>query len=175
MRTPADLPEFFHAAGSDRVVGASQTSISAESHEGCQHLRWRVADAAVEVQPQQEDLSTAVSAAAATTAAATAARTILRFVHLQRTAAEVLAVQSLHCLGRITAGHLDKPEATRTSRLAIIYQSDRLDGAMLGEQRAQRIFVRGERKISDIEFGHGISWITMIGIARRVAWWAREY
>src|SRR3954470_1659033 len=118
MRTPADLPEFFHAAGSDRVVGASQTSISAESHEGCQHLRWRVADAAVEVQPQQEDLSTAVSAAAATTAhTATATRTILRFVHLQRTAAEVLAVQSLHCLGRITAGHLDKPEATRTSRL----------------------------------------------------------
>jgi len=168
MRTAADLPEFFNATGGDIVVGASQASIGAEAHERCQHLRWRVAAASVKAQSQQGGLATPA------VAAATAARFVLCLVHLQRAATEILAVETLHGLGRIAAGHLDKSEASGASCLAIVYQRDRLDGAVFGEQRTQRVFARRERKISDIEFGHGISWMTMSEIARRYAWSVRE-
>src|SRR4051812_43498853 len=81
-------------------------------------------------------------------------RLVLRLVDLERTAVEFLAVQRLHRARRIGVGHLDEAEATRTTRLAIVDQRNLLHRAMRSEEGSNRVFGRGERKISNIKFCH---------------------
>src|SRR5690349_1222627 len=93
--------------------------------------------------------SASVVAAATTT---TAARLVLRFIHLQRTTAEVAAVQRLHRLLRVGVRHFDESESTRLTGVAIVDQGNLLDAAVLGKQCTDGVFGGGEGQISNIEF-----------------------
>src|SRR5512138_1210684 len=96
----------------------------------------------------------AVAATAAATTAATAAGLVLRFVDLQRPATHVLAIQVLDRPGRIGAGHFDEAEPTGTAGLTIVDQADRLDGAVLLEQRAHRGFIGAKGQVAHINLAH---------------------
>src|SRR5271168_3291668 len=91
--------------------------------------------------------SVAASAAtAARTAAATAAATLtgLGFVHLERTALKVLAIERLHGARRIRVRHFDESEPARATRITVSDEGQRLDGAVRSEQCTNRVFSRGE-------------------------------
>jgi hypothetical protein len=91
---------------------------------------------------------------AATTTAATAAGFVLRFVDLERTATHVLTIQVLNGARSIRTGHFDEAEATRTAGIAIVDQGNRLDRAMLFEQRANGGFVSREGKVAYVNLTH---------------------
>src|SRR5688572_17124119 len=90
--------------------------------------------------------TTAVAAAAATCAAGL----VLRFVHLQRATAEVLAVERLHRALRVGARHFHEAEAARLPRVAIVHESDLFDGAVGGEQLTHAVFGGAEGQISNV-------------------------
>ena len=94
---------------------------------------------------------TASAATAARTAAATAAATLtgLGFVHLERTALKVLAIERLHGARRIRVRHFDESEPARTPGITVSDERQRFHSAMRSEQRTNRIFGRGERQIAD--------------------------
>ena len=85
---------------------------------------------------------------------ATPTLAVLRFVHLQRAALEVLAVQRLHGARGIRIGHLDEAEAAGTAGVTIVDQGDLVDRAVRGEQLAHGIFGGGKGEVSNVEFGH---------------------
>ena len=91
--------------------------------------------------------ATTARTAAATTAAATL--TGLGFVHLERTALKVLAIERLHGARRIRVRHFNESEPARTPRITVSDEGQRLDGAMSCEQRTNRIFSRGEGQIAN--------------------------
>jgi uncharacterized MAPEG superfamily protein len=106
-------------------------------------------------------VATATTAAAATaaeaataTAAAAATFTLLRLVHLERTAAKVLAVQGLHGALRVGLRHLNEAKATRLARVAVIDQGNRIHGAMSSKQLANGILRRGKGQIAHIQLSH---------------------
>src|ERR1700723_2263383 len=86
---------------------------------------------------------TTTTAATAPTAAA-ATLTGLGFVHLERTALKVLAIERLHGARRIRVRHFDESEPARAPGITIGDEGQRLHGAMRSEQRTNRIFGRGE-------------------------------
>lgn len=109
-------------------------------------LRWAFETAA---RPRERPCrSCSVSTRAAAVAAA--ARALLRFVHLQRASAEISAVQCLNGSCRIRIRHLDEPESTRTSGVAIGDQRYLLDRAVIGEQGANGLVSRRKGKISNV-------------------------
>jgi hypothetical protein len=85
---------------------------------------------------------------------ATRALTLLGFVDLECAPVHVLAVQCLHGARGLGIRHLDETESARAAGIAIGDQGDFLDRAVWREQRTHRVFGRGERKISNVEFGH---------------------
>ena len=91
--------------------------------------------------------------AAATTTAATAAGFVLGFIDLERATAKVLAVQRLHRLLRIGAGHFNEAEATGLARVAVIDQRDFVHVAVGREKGTHRIFGGAEGKVSNVKFG----------------------
>lgn len=82
------------------------------------------------------------------------ALTRLGFVHFQRTPAKILAIERLHGARGIGVGHLDEAEAPWPTRIAVVDQGDRLDRAMLGEERTNGILGGGERQIAYEQLGH---------------------
>src|SRR5690348_8925337 len=96
-------------------------------------------------------------AAAATAAATATGLTRLRFVHAQRTAAHVLAVQFADSGLRGGLIHLDEAEAAGAAGLAIGDQFHRVHGAELLELLTDFIFIGGERQIAHINRRHTIN------------------
>ena len=92
----------------------------------------------------------------ATTEVATrgATITLLGFVDLQRTTAEVLAIERLHGAGGIGIRHFDETKTAWAAGLAIVHQGHLVDGAMGGKEGAHLVFGGGERKISNVKFRH---------------------
>src|SRR5262245_32115378 len=103
--------------------------------------------------PTDFDFMIGASSTASVAAAATAARLVLRFIHLQRAAAEVLAVQRLHRALRVRARHFHEAEAARPTGFAIVDERDFFHGAVCGEQFAHAVFRGAEGQISNVEFG----------------------
>jgi hypothetical protein len=93
--------------------------------------------------------SAAATARTAATTAAAATLTGFGFVHLERTALKVLAIERLHGARRIRVRHFDESEPARAARITVSDEGQRLHGAMRSEQRTNRIFGRGERQIAD--------------------------
>src|ERR1043165_6105221 len=97
-----------------------------------------------------------VTAAAATTTTEVATRgatiALLGFIDLQRTTAEVLAIESLHGARGIGARHFDEAEATGASGFAIVHQRHLFNGAMGGEVGTHLVFGGIERQISNVKF-----------------------
>ena len=106
--------------------------------------------------PQFSERQSVLEAATAATTAEVSTRgatiTLLRFIDLQRTTAEVLAIERLHGAGGIGIRHLDETEATRAAGFAIVHQGHLVDGAMGCEVGAHLIFGGIERKISNVKF-----------------------
>ena len=96
----------------------------------------------------------ATAAVAATTAAAATALALLGLIDLERATIEVGAVQSLHGTRRIGVGHFHKPEPTGAPRLTIGDEGNLVDGSVLGEQGAHRVFGRAEREVANVQLGH---------------------
>src|SRR5689334_10037902 len=96
------------------------------------------------------EAATAATTAEVSTRGATV--TLLRFIDLQRTTAEVLAIERLHGAGGIGIRHFDETEATRAAGFAIVHQGHLVDGAMGCEVGAHLIFGGIERKISNVKF-----------------------
>jgi len=94
--------------------------------------------------------------AATTTEIATrgATITLLRFIDLQRTTAEVLAIERLHGAGGIGVRHFDETKTAWAAGLAIVNKGDLVDGAVGGKEGAHLVFGGGERKISNVKFRH---------------------
>src|SRR5689334_14499768 len=94
------------------------------------------------------------AAAAASTEVATrgAALALLGFIDLQRTTAEILAIERLHGAGGIGIRHFDEAEAARAAGFAIVHQGHLVDGAVGGEEGAHLIFGGSERQISNVKF-----------------------
>jgi len=92
----------------------------------------------------------------ATTEVATrgATITLLGFVDLQRTTAEVLAIERLHGAGGIGIRHFNEAEATGASGFAIVHQRHFVDGAVGGEVGAHLVFGGVKRQISNVKFRH---------------------
>jgi len=88
--------------------------------------------------------SAATAARTAATAAAAATLTGFGFVHLERTALKVLAIERLHGARRIRVRHFDESEPARATRITVSDEGQRLDGAVRSEQRTNRVFSRGE-------------------------------
>ncbi|HET9475054.1 MAG TPA: hypothetical protein VFO82_14240 [Steroidobacteraceae bacterium] len=93
---------------------------------------------------------------AATTEIATrgATITLLRFIDLQRTTAEVLAIERLHGAGGIGIRHLDETKTAGAAGFAIVHQRHLVDGAVGCKEGAHLIFGGGERKITNVKFRH---------------------
>src|SRR5688572_3877193 len=98
-----------------------------------------------------------VTTRTAAAATATAAGLVLRFIDLERASAHVLAVEILDGARCILARHFHEAEAARLSRVAILDQGDRLDRAVLREQRADGIFVGGKGQVAHIDLAHTIT------------------
>ena len=86
---------------------------------------------------------------AATAAAAATTLTGFGFVHLERTALKVLAIERLHGARRIRVRHFDESEPARAPGITVSDERQRFHSAMRSEQRTNRIFGRGERQIAD--------------------------
>src|SRR6185437_11100456 len=102
--------------------------------------------------PAQRRLSTELPALG--TAASATGTALLRLVHAQRPAAEILAVQILNGAGSIGARHLDEREAAGAARVPIGDDADGLHRAVLREQRADLVLAGRKRQIADIDLGH---------------------
>ena len=77
----------------------------------------------------------------------------LSFVHLDLAFIEHVTIKLKHCLvGFAVAGHLNKCEAFASARVTIADQVDRLNLAMLAEQRFERFFGRRIRQITYVKF-----------------------
>src|SRR5215469_14794758 len=90
-------------------------------------------------------------ASRAASVAPTGSVAILRFVNFQSAAFEILAVQGLHCSGRIRVGHFHKAETSRAPRIAIGDQGNLFDGSMCRKQRTHTLFSCREGKVSNVE------------------------
>src|SRR5271165_1118027 len=73
-----------------------------------------------------------------TTATTAAAGALLSLIHLQRSPVDIVAIQGLHGARSVCACHFNEAEAAGPTGVAIIDQRNRLNGAMLFEQRAHR-------------------------------------
>jgi hypothetical protein len=93
---------------------------------------------------------------AATTEIATRSATIafLRLIDLERTTAEVFAIQRLHGAGGIGIRHFDEAEAAWAAGFAIVHQGHLVDGAVGSKEGAHLVFGGGERKITNVKFRH---------------------
>ena len=94
--------------------------------------------------------------AATTTEIATRCATIalLGLIDLERTTAEVLAVERLHGARGIGIRHLDETKTAWAAGLAIVHQGHLVDGAVGCKEGAHLVFGGGERKISNVKFRH---------------------
>jgi hypothetical protein len=88
--------------------------------------------------------SAATTRATATAAAATTTLTGLGFVYLEGAAPKVLTIERLHGASGIRISHFDESEPTRAPGFTIGDERQRLNGAVRSEQRADRVFSRGE-------------------------------
>jgi hypothetical protein len=105
--------------------------------------------------------ATAATSEAATTttgtttaATATCARLVLGLIDSQRTAAHVLAIETLNGLGCIGLTHFHEPESAWPPGFPIGWQCNRFDGSELRKQRADFRICSRERKISNVYFRH---------------------
>jgi hypothetical protein len=92
----------------------------------------------------------ALSVAARSACVCTRAVALLRLADLERTTAEVGAVQGLRGARGISARHLDKTEATRTTGIAIADQRELFNGSMRREKGAHGILGGRKGKISNV-------------------------
>src|ERR1700719_1901587 len=90
------------------------------------------------VQIIRRSITTGAAAEPTATGTTSAARTgtILRLIDLQWATAHIGTVEVLDRAGRIGLAHLDKATPARPTCFPIDRERDRLDGAMLREQRA---------------------------------------
>src|SRR5664279_5801054 len=71
------------------------------------------------------------------------------FVHVQRTAAQEKAIQSVdRTVGFMRFRHLDKRETARAARVTVRNDADAIDGAILGEKLTERFFSRAEIQVA---------------------------
>jgi hypothetical protein len=79
----------------------------------------------------------------------------LGFIHAQRTASQVLAVEALNGTRGISRGHLDESETARLAGIAIGDDSHRLHRSVLGEQLADLSLGSRKRQVSNVDLCHG--------------------
>jgi hypothetical protein len=100
----------------------------------------------------------AVRASAAATAAAAKAtpfRAWPSFVHDEITTAQVGAVEGADRLfSLIFVGHLDEGKSAGATRLAILYQVNRIHLSVRFKSSTDLVFRRGERKVPDVKSFH---------------------
>src|ERR1700721_910229 len=80
----------------------------------------------------------------APTPAAAATLTGFGFVHLERTALKVLAIERLHGARRIRVRHFDESEPARATRITASDEARRLDGAIRSKHPQNPAFLAGE-------------------------------
>jgi autotransporter adhesin len=104
-------------------------------------------------------VSAAITAASATPSATTAFSLRTSFIHYQRAAKEVFAIESCNRLFRCAVVvNLSETETTRLSCKTIAEQRQRIRlNADLSEQRLHLLFCCFEREVPNVQFLHGRS------------------
>jgi hypothetical protein len=96
----------------------------------------------------------AAKSTAARTTAAASTRLVLCFVDSQWTTVHRIAVQALNRSSCIRLTHLDETESAWTAGFSIRRQRNRLDCAMLREQRSHLGFTGRKRQVTHINLRH---------------------
>src|SRR6185295_14603193 len=98
-----------------------------------------------------------LSAAEGASALTGSLRTFLSFVHAQRTAIQVKAVQRLDGALRLVLRHVYKTEAARLSGFTVIDELDRIDLAVTLEEASDVLLCRVEGEIPHVDRRHPIT------------------
>src|ERR1044071_5673869 len=81
-------------------------------------------------------------------------RTFLRFVHAQRTAVHLVAVESLDRGLRLARTHLNETESTGLARLAVVDQLYGINFPMALEEHLDILLSRGEGQVAHVDRRH---------------------